>query len=275
MDTALEAALSRHRAVSIAALSSLTLITWAWLIAGAGMAMEPILSLAPVSGKASQMPGMAMGQHSGMAMTDSIAWTASHFALVFSMWWVMMVAMMLPSAAPVILLYARAAANAQAAHRPFTGSFLAGYLLAWGLFSSCAVLLQFVLERAGLLAPMRMAPQSRWFSAAILILAGIYQLGPVKDVCLRHCRKPAQFLAAYYREGSLGALRMGLRHGAYCVGCCWLLMALLFVGGVMNLAWIALLTLLVAAEKLLPFGRYVSIASGLAFIGWGAAVATA
>jgi len=264
MAAALEAALARHRTVSIAALTTLAILAWVWLIAGAGMDMEPLVSLAPASRGTAAMPGMAMG--------SPMPWPAEYFALVVSMWWVMMVAMMLPSAAPMILLYARAAAHAQAGIRPATGSFLAGYLVAWGAFSLLATVLQLLLERTGLLAPMLMASQSRWLSAAVLVAAGIYQLGPLKDVCLRHCRNPAEFLARHYRPGSLGAFRMGLAHGTFCVGCCWLLMALLFVGGVMNLAWIALLTLLVAAEKLLPFGRYVAIVSGLAFIVWGAAV---
>lgn len=262
MAAALETALARHHAVSVAALIALILIAWAWLIAGAGMEMVPLVSLAPASGGSTEM--------SGMTMASAMPWPAEYFALVFSMWWVMMVAMMLPSAAPMILLYARAAASVDAGPRPATGSFLAGYLVAWSAFSLGATGLQFLMERVDLLTPMLMASQSRWLSGAVLVSAGIYQLSPVKDVCLRHCRNPAQFLASHYRAGSMGALRMGLAHGAFCVGCCWLLMALLFVGGVMNLAWIALLTLMVAAEKLLPLGRYVAIVSGLVFIAWGA-----
>lgn len=267
MDGALEAALARHRAISIAALVALTVMAWAWLLAGAGLGMDPLVSLVPAPDGQSQS---AMG---GMpAMATNMAWSPVYFLLVLSMWWVMMVAMMLPSAAPMILLYARAAAPPQATIRPATGSFLAGYLIAWGGFSLAATLLQFGLESAGVLAPMLMASQSRWLSGTILVLAGIYQLSPLKDVCLRHCRNPARFLSRHYRAGQLGALQMGLVHGSFCVGCCWLLMALLFVGGIMNLAWIALLTLMVAAEKLLPFGRLVAILSGLAFIGWGAAI---
>jgi predicted metal-binding membrane protein len=125
------------------------------------------------------------------------------------------------------------------------------------------------LEKIALLAPMEMALQSRRLSGAVLIAAGLYQIGPLKDVCLRHCRNPAQFLSRQYRPGPAGALRMGLVHGSYCVGCCWLLMALLFVGGIMNLAWIALLTLAVALEKLLPYGRVIGIAAGALCILWG------
>ncbi|MCF8707474.1 DUF2182 domain-containing protein [Rhizorhapis sp. SPR117] len=236
-------------------------MAWVWLLAGAGMEMKPLVSLAPMSGDDVHASGMMMAQ--------PMSWPVEHFALIFSMWWVMMAAMMLPSAAPMILLYARAAMNAQNMVQPASGSFLAGYLLSWGAFSLAATILQLLLEQVGLLMPMFMASQSRWLSAAILISAGIYQLSPLKNVCLRHCRNPAQFLSSHFRPGPNGALRMGLLHGIYCVGCCWLLMVLLFVGGVMNLAWIALLTLMVAAEKLLPFGRYVSIAAGVACISWG------
>jgi len=259
MDGALETALARHRAISIAALICLTVIAWSWLVSGAAMDMKPLVSLAPISGDDARAMGMA-----GRA-----SWSVGRFALIFSMWWVMMVAMMLPSAAPMILLYSRVAANAQGKVQPATGSFLGGYLLAWGAFSLVATSLQGLLEKAGSISPMTMAAQGHWLSAAILIGAGLYQLSPLKDVCLNHCRSPAQFLSRHYREGSLGALRLGLAHGSYCVGCCWLLMALLFVGGVMNLAWIALLTLMVAAEKLLPLGRYVTIATGLGCIAWG------
>ena len=118
-----------------------------------------------------------------------------------------------------------------------------------------------------------MDASGHWLAAALLIAAGLYQLSPLKEACLRHCRNPAQFLSRHYRPGPTGAFRLGVYHGAYCVGCCWLLMALLFVGGVMNLAWIALLTLLVAAEKLLPGGRWIALVTGAAFIAWGVLLA--
>ncbi len=192
-------------------------------------------------------------------------WPPGRWIVTLSMWWVMMVAMMVPSAAATILLHARAASfGSQSATPPPTGSFVAGYLGAWGLFAFGATLLQFALERAALLAPMAMASASRPLSGAVLVGAGLYQLTPAKRACLRQCRHPADFLSRHFRPGRAGALRMGLLHGAYCVGCCWMLMALLFVGGVMNLAWIALLTLMVAAEKLLPFGWAIAIALGVA-----------
>lgn len=264
MAKAVEAALSRHRAISISSLLVLTFAAWAWLITNADLQIEPFISLAPISKAGSPM--------SSMEMAGPAAWSLNHLALNFVMWWAMMVAMMLPSAAPMILLYARAATNSQSDVQPATGSFIAGYLIAWGVFSMGAAVLQGVLGGAELLTPFMMTSRSRWLSAAILIAAGIYQLVPLKDACLRQCRSPAQFLSAHYRAGPIGALRMGLLHGTFCIGCCWLLMALLFVGGVMNLAWIALLTLIVAAEKLLPLGRYVSMAASLAFIVWGTAI---
>lgn len=265
MTAAIEAALRRHRALSLAALIALTLLAWLWLLAGAGMGMDPLASLSLYPAHETAMPDMAM-------RTMIPPWSAGRIALTFAMWWIMMVAMMLPSAAPTILLYVRAAVHGDPATPPATASFLVGYLTVWALFSLLATLLQMMLGQNGLLAPMLMASKSRWLSAAILFSAGIYQLSPAKNVCLRHCRSPAQFLSRHFRPGQAGAWRMGAIHGSYCVGCCWLLMALLFVGGVMNLVWIALLTLMVALEKYLPFGRSVAIATGLGCIAWGAAL---
>jgi predicted metal-binding membrane protein len=234
-----------------------------------GMETHADLSPFPHRSGGSGMAGMAMGGDAPAAAP------AARVAVAFSMWWVMMVAMMLPAAAPVILLYAKAVSSRGAEDKPATRSFLAGYLAVWGAFSLLAAALQAGLERLALLAPMTMGSGGRWFSAAVLVAAGLYQLSPLKEACLSRCRNPAVFLTRHYRPGRAGAFRLGLLHGAYCVGCCWLLMALLFVGGVMNLAWIALLTLLVAAEKLLPGGRRVAVAAGLAFIGWGAVTALA
>ena len=193
-----------------------------------------------------------------------MAGMAAEWPLVFAMWATMMVAMMLPSAAPAILLYARVHRHSMGAASPPTMAFLVGYLACWTGVSLVAATLHVGLESDGI--------ASRDVSAALLILAGVYQLSPLKDACLSRCRSPAEFLARHFRGGAWGALRLGLLHGAYCVGCCWLLMALLFVGGVMNLAWIAGLTLLVAAEKLLPAGAWIARLSGVAMIGGGAAL---
>jgi len=265
MTAALEAALRRQRAVTLCALTLLTVLAWAWLALGAGMGMAPGASLHVFPIAPGGMPGMDMAK-------APAGWSPAQVLLAVSMWWVMMVAMMIPAAAPVVLLYARAGA-AQSTARPATGAFVAGYLGVWGLFSLCAALLQDGLQRLGVLAPMTMDASARWLAAAILVAAGLYQLSPLKGACLAHCRNPAAFLARHYRAGGAGALRMGALHGAFCLGCCWLLMALLFVGGVMNLAWIALLSVLVAGEKLLPGGRRVGQAAGIGFILWGALVA--
>jgi predicted metal-binding membrane protein len=219
---------------------------------GAGTGMGPTTSFLPFPTVESSMSGMSMVS----------PWTAGRFVMTFAMWWVMMVAMMLPSAAPTILLYARAASG-NAAVRPATEMFLAGYLVVWGLFSLLATVLQAMLDWMHLLAQMEMALASRTLSGVLLISAGIYQLSPFKQACLTHCRGPADFISRHFKPGKAGALRMGMVHGVYCVGCCWLLMILLFAGGIMNLAWIGFLTLLVAVEKLLPFGSYIGRIAGL------------
>ena len=248
------AILRRHRTVTAAALAMLALLAWWWILSGAGMGM-------PARAEILAFP------HRGGGMNMAVGWDAPRFALNLAMWWVMMIAMMIPAAAPVILLYGRAAPAQDIA--PHDGVFVAGYLLSWLGFSALAVALQLLLESIGILNGMTMSLTSRWLAGAVLIAAGIYQLTPAKDACLSHCRSPADFLARNFRPGAFGALRMGHVHGAYCVGCCWLLMALLFVGGIMNLAWIALLTILVAAEKLLPHGRWLARGAGLLFLAWG------
>jgi predicted metal-binding membrane protein len=192
------------------------------------------------------------------------------------MWWVMMIAMMVPSAAPMVLLYARVQ-RYNLRHSETTGAavptaaFLVGYLLAWLLFSLLATALQWGLEQAALVHGMLMWSTSATLSGILLVAAGLYQFSPLKGTCLSHCRSPAAFLSRHWRRGRSGALRMGLEHGCFCVGCCWFLMLLLFVGGIMNLVWIAALTLLVLLEKLLPRGAWVARASGclmLAAVGY-------
>jgi len=200
-------------------------------------------------------------------------WSGIEFAFVFAMWTVMMVGMMTPSAAPMILIYARAGRQAATMHQPFgaTGWFAAGYLLAWTGFALIATLAQWALDRAALL-DARMTSISNVLGGAVLIAAGVYQWTPFKDVCLAQCQSPVRFIAQLggFRRDTAGALLLGLRHGAYCVGCCWVLMALLFVGGVMNVLWIALLALLVLLEKLVPFGRWIARALGIGFVAAGA-----
>lgn len=199
------------------------------------------------------------------------AWDATYLLLLWAMWAVMMVAMMLPSAAPTMLLYLRAArareGESQAAPRVY--ALVAGYLSVWVLFSVGATLLQRLLATQGILSPM-MASASAGASAVILFLAGAWQLSPLKHVCLRACRSPLSFLMRRWRPGWAGAYRMGIEHGAYCLGCCWALMLLLFVGGVMNLAVIGALTAWVFVEKVLPFGEHAARLSAALLFATGA-----
>ena len=206
-------------------------------------------------------------------------WSLTHWLIAFFMWAAMMVAMMLPSASPMVLLYARVARHAEAqGHdlraRAAIPAFASGYLAIWIFFSLLAVIAQWGLERLGALSAM-MSVSAGALSGGLLIAAGLYQLTPLKATCLNHCRAPASFLAAHWRKGVGGAWRMGFVHGLYCVGCCAALMALLFVGGVMNLIWIAGLTLLVAIEKLVPFGAAAVKIVGTILIAGGAALVLA
>lgn len=273
-----ERLLRRERAVTLLALAALCALAWTYLLEGAGLGHAAgdmtTLSLFPhaaAPGPAMNMPGM----ETAAATVRPGAWSPAAWALTVGMWWTMMVAMMAPSAAPTVLLYGRvrrcALAQGQKAGLAPSGAFVAGYLLVWLGFSIAAAALHWGLERTGLLSATMMGSQSRWLSAAVLLAAGLYQLSPLQNLCLAHCRSPAAFLSRHWRPGPTGAVRLGVLHGAYCVGCCWLLMGLLFVGGVMNLAWIAALTLLVMAEKLLPGGRWIGRACGAVLIAWAAA----
>lgn len=206
-----------------------------------------------------------------MAMPSLQAWGTRDLTLVFIMWAIMMVAMMLPSAAPMIWLFAKLnhAHRSQQKFYVATWIFVAGYLVVWTLFSLFATLAQWALHETAMISPMMVAT-SPLLGGAVLIAAGIYQWTPLKLACLAHCRSPLSFLMTGWRDGAWGAFNMGLRHGAYCTGCCWLLMALLFVVGVMNLWWIAALSFFVLAEKTVPGGIWVSRISGLLLLAWGA-----
>jgi predicted metal-binding membrane protein len=266
-----ERLLRRDRLVVGGGLVLLTVLAWLYILAGAGTGMRAwhmvSLSLFP-----HRLGEMAMG---GMAMHPGM-WSPGYWVIMLLMWWVMMVAMMTPSAAPMILLYARATRHAQDGGRlqpgaASTAAFASGYLLVWLAFSIAATLVMWLLERAGVLSVTRMASTGAWLSGGLLIAAGLYQFSPLKNVCLRVCRAPAEFLSRHWRPGASGALRMGLEHGAFCVGCCWVLMALLFVGGIMNLLWIAVLAILVLAEKVAPAGIWVSRVVGAVLVAWGVA----
>ena len=196
---------------------------------------------------------------------------AADLLLLLAMWLVMMTGMMLPSAAPMILAFAKVNQNRRARDQPYvpTALFTAGYLLVWGAFSVAATLAQWALERAALLSAMDMTTDSLLLGGLLFVAAGLYQVSPVKQACLRLCWSPLDFVANHWRDGSGGALRMGMTHGLYCLGCCWVLMLLLFVGGVMNLLWVAGLSAIVLVEKLLPPGPWFSRISGALLAAYG------
>jgi predicted metal-binding membrane protein len=199
-------------------------------------------------------------------MTAGIADAGATIFLVAFMWLVMMVGMMLPSAAPTILLFAaierRSAAGATVAR---SALFTTGYFLTWGAFSVAAAAVQTGLHKAGFLS-MDMATTNALLGGGIFVLAGLFEFTLLKSRCLTHCRSPLEWLPHHWKPGKLGALRMGAEHGLYCVGCCWMLMLLLFVGGVMNLVWVAVIAAIVLAEKLLPRGEILSRVGGVLLI---------
>jgi predicted metal-binding membrane protein len=248
--SAIQSLFTRDRVIVVAALCAVVGLSWAYLLTGAGMESHP-------------MDGMSMP-------TMRAQWSAGYFVLMAVMWSVMMAAMMLPSAAPMILLHAsiyRRRVPQDAAVRA-SALFILGYLAVWTAFSLAAAGLQWALAAAALLSEM-MRTTSTQVAAALFICAGVYQWTPLKRACLRRCRSPLDFVMAYWREGAWGSFAMGLRHGGFCLGCCWLLMLLLFVGGLMNLAWIAGLAVFVMVEKLAPAGHWVEHAAGLFLVAWG------
>jgi predicted metal-binding membrane protein len=209
---------------------------------------------------------------SGMMSPAFVRWSAGHFAFMLAMWVVMMIGMMTPSVAPMVLLYAGIARQSAARGTPFApaGWFAAGYLLAWIAFAALATLTQWWLESLALITPM-MAGTGSVVGGGVLILAGIYQWLPVKQACLVECSAPLAFVQRHggFAASARGSVRLGVLHGLYCIGCCWALMALLFVFGVMNLVWIAGLMVYVLLEKLLPNPRIVSRVAGVAAIAAG------
>jgi predicted metal-binding membrane protein len=283
----LVAVLRRDRIVVIVALVTVIVLAWGYILGGSGVgisAFEMKAMTTPPAVTSStdpDMPDMATGEGAPDAMQDMamaavapMAWTPRYAVLIFFMWWIMMMAMMLPSAAPMILLFAMINRKQRDHGAPYvpTGIFAAGYLLVWGGFSLVAVAAQWGLERMGLLSAM-MVGTSVLLGAGLLIAAGAYQLSPLKHACLRHCRSPLIFISHHWRPGNLGALRMGVEHGAYCTGCCWFLMALLFYGGIMNLYWIVGLAVFVLLEKTIPGGHLLGRITGALLIAWGAALA--
>ncbi|WP_245770568.1 DUF2182 domain-containing protein [Roseovarius azorensis] len=200
------------------------------------------------------------------------AWSLGYAILIFFMWWVMMVAMMLPSVSPTVLLYSALLRRGSDADRVplISAIFLVGYLSTWAAFSLVAAGSQWALEAMGIVSATMMTLTDTVPGAIVLILAGLFQFSSLKQACLDHCRSPARFITMRRRSGAVGAFRMGLEHGLYCLGCCWFLMALLFVGGIMNLYWIVGLAAFVAIEKLTPFGDRIAKLAGGGLMIWGA-----
>ncbi len=273
-----EQLLARDRLIISSAMVAIFVIAAIYTVLGVGMPMSA-LEMTLAEGMASPQSNMASGTgmaEQGMAMMMMpAAWSGRSAVLVFLMWWVMMIAMMLPSVASVVLLYTaliRRGGNAANVPR-LAGVFLAGYLSAWAFFSLLATGAQWFLELRGIVSPMGMALTSNLLGASVLIAAGAYQLTPWKQSCLQHCQSPLKYLTEHRRPGLRGALRMGIEHGAFCLGCCWFLMALLFVGGIMNLYWIIGLTVFVLLEKLLMARHWLTfskaVGAGLCLAGIG------
>ena len=259
--SALERLLRRDRQVVAVSLVLVVVLAWIYTTAGAGMDMSAF-EMSPMPWTDTDVRSM------NMAMSES-----NSFLVLFAMWWVMMAAMMLPSAAPTILLATALNRRSTSNQPPFGAAafFALGYLLAWLFFSLVAAFAQRLLESNGLLSSM-MNIKSNYLTVGLLLAAGVWQFSPIKQVCLRHCRSPVEFITRQRRPGNRGALVMGLHHGTYCLGCCWFLMALLFVGGVMNLYWIAGLALFVLVEKLSAKGVWFGRVTGAGLFITGAAL---
>jgi predicted metal-binding membrane protein len=251
LSTIVAAVLKRDRAIVKIGLGLVTALSWTYLLC-----MDWGMRHMDIGINMVIMPAM---QH----------WTAWDLVLVFLMWAIMMVAMMAPAASPVILLFAEINRRRNATHGPLiaTGQFLLGYLTAWTGFSLLATLAQWALLTAALVSPM-MESTSKVLGAMLLLAAGFFQFSRLKYACLAHCRSPLGFFATEWRTDSCAAFSMGLKHGAYCLGCCWALMGLLFAFGVMNLLWVAAISAFVLLEKISARAHLVSRISGFLLIGW-------
>ena len=238
-----ERVLRHDRAITIALLIFIAGSSWAYILLGGGL----------------EMPS---------TMTGIGNWDLDHSIVMLVMWWVMMLAMMLPSAAPMILMFVSLNRTRSDGSIGAVLAFVTAFVLSWGALSVLATLLQWGLEKTEFLSPM-MAPTTEILGASLLIAAGIWQLTPLKHACLRHCRSPLNFFLHKWRNGPSGAFKMGLEYAVFCLGCCWVLMTLLFYGGVMNLWWITGLTLYVLVEKVAPAGHWISHGTGALLIASG------
>ena len=245
--TALESVLGRDRAFVVAGLAGISLVAWAYLIC-----------------EAKSFHG------AGLGLPSSELWAPWDFALVFVMWSIMMVAMMVPSASPMIATYAAIHRKQHPNQRAFgaAAAFLLGYIILWTSFSAVATMAQWGLQRATLISAAGVSTNAI-FAGALLLVAGVFQWTSWKDACLTRCRSPFLFIMTSWRDGTRGALAMGLEHGVFCLGCCWALMALMFFAGVMNIFWLVLLSLFVLVEKVVPAGDLLGRLAGAGMIGWG------
>ena len=248
--TALGTPPTRERIVLWGGIAAITTLAWIYLL------RAPMPS----------MSAMAMA-----AMPMAHQWSIGDALLTFIMWAVMMVAMMMPSATPMLSMYERVASTRENSRAHRVWIFAAGYLAVWTAFSLVATALQFALQQSAIISDdLKATPIA---AGIILAVAGIYQLTPLKNICLARCRTPVSFFMLNWRDGSVGAFYLGLKHGTLCMGCCWMLMALLFVAGVMNLAWVAAISALVLIEKAAPRGGTIATVSGVLMIAAGVVVA--
>jgi len=266
----IEKVLLQDRRLVVAALLSLSALAWAYLVVMARQMAAGDMTLMGM-GAPSAMHGSDM---LGAMIMSQMPWSPLTFLLMFIMWSVMMIGMMIPSAAPMILLFARVQRRKLADQAPAVriAAFTAGYLLIWTSFSLIATGLQWALTELRLLSPM-MESSSQFLAVGVLLAAGIYQLTPLKLACLKQCQSPIGFLTRHWKDGTSGSLRMGIEHGMFCLGCCWLLMALLFVGGVMNLIWVAVIATFVLLEKVAPKGEIIGRVGGVLLIAFAGYVA--
>ena len=248
---------NRDRVIIVVAIIIITCVSWVYLF--------------NLSGDMDSMSGFDSKTGLSRAMPNMVPWGFSDWISMFVMWFVMMIGMMVPTASPMILMFSTVNRQKKAQNQPYvaTAVFLSGYVLVWLGFSIGATVSNWVLHSNTLLSGMMGESTSNLFGGVLLISAGIFQWTPIKKACLNNCRTPMGFLMTEWNNGSYGAFRMGLGHGIYCLGCCWLLMALLFVLGVMNLVWIAVLTALILVEKVAPKGDWVSRITGIGFAVWG------
>ena len=254
--------LNRDRLIVVAGLLVLIVASWSYLFFVSTDMKNSGMQMSPEIGNDMRMSAVT---------ADIMPWGTAEWISMFVMWSVMMIGMMIPSASPMILLFSKVNRQRREGNQPYvsTGIFMLGYVIVWTFFSVVATSANYILHANALLSGMMGQSESAILGGCLLIAAGIFQWTPWKNTCLNQCRTPMGFLMTEWRDGGIGALSMGLKHGLYCTACCWLIMSLIFVLGVMNLVWIAALSIFVLLEKIAPKGLWISRASGIAFVIWG------